>query len=97
MGFWKLVAAIVVGNLLTVFVATVLWLLFIASLLSSASYDAEYANPAAVGSQVGSYQQWDEGARTADTNDRATVRRDLSAPDENGCIKELAEEAGGQC
>ena len=34
MPFWKLVAGIVVGNILTGIVAAVLWLLFIASLIS---------------------------------------------------------------
>ena len=35
MNFWKLVAAIVVGNLLTGLVAVILWLLLLASLFAS--------------------------------------------------------------
>ena len=37
MSFWKLVAAVIVGNLLTGLVAMALWLFFIASLLGNYS------------------------------------------------------------
>ena len=90
MSFWKLVAAIVVGNLLTGVVAVILWTLVIASVFSS-SFDAPAELvPAAKADDVPT-ERLDVRASAAQED------RKLSAPDANGCIKELAEAAGGRC
>jgi hypothetical protein len=94
MSFWKLVGAIIVGNLLTGLVATMLWLLFIASLFSqSTSVQQAEAPP-----PVTSPQSYDVSSPTRDLNDWPSAKgRKLSKPDANGCVKELAEEAHGHC
>ena len=96
MGFWKLVAAIVVGNLLTALVVTLLWLLFIASLLSSAFNPSDYEDRAASNLSSGTYLP-DQRTQGGNTVFWPSPRGELSAPDASGCIKELAEETGGHC
>lgn len=96
MSFWKLVAAIIVANLLTGVAAAVLWLLFIASLLGSAPTGEADAGREAPAYRDESYQGVAPPSNDVRTYPSARGRK-LSPPDANGCIKELAEEAGGHC
>ena len=97
MSFWKLVAAIIVGNLLTGVVVAGLWLLFLASLLSGirdggagTQAEAPISTPASQATEAptGKYEL---------TKSPSAKGRKLSPPDANGCVKELAEEVGGHC
>jgi hypothetical protein len=82
---------IVVGNLLTGFVAAVLWLLFVASLLSGSLNGARDADQSSAIPTEANYQAAERSSQSADVRDWPSARgRRLSAPDANGCIKGLA-------
>ena len=91
MTFWKLVGAIIVGNLLTGVAASILWALYLAAVVSSAN-DKTYS-----GQSAPAYQSSEPLVDQHLTKRPPPKARKLSPPDRNGCVKELAEESNNHC